>query len=341
MDALGLGIKKRGTHVKFSEIYQASSLQEINNEVICSIKKTIEDRGRDYLSSTYPAPYSRQAILVLLRTQRFFWRNVRYTYGRLTGCVMLGLLMGSLYFQIEYKDIYGATSRTLYIYMQVMLIGVISANNVITQIGTDRLVYFREKRAGMYLPILYPLSWAVGEIPYFFIAILAVVGIGNGMAGIGTQSPLEFMTYWTVLLLFTLCLTYFGMMITFLAPMPTIAAFAVSIFSSMWISASGVVVVLSNIEFYKWMYWSNPFQYAMHAMTSISFYCDTKGCGAECRCPRFPDGSYVWDRLATLRSLSHERIDTDILILSAMCMLFASLACVFFVVMKHNSPPHV
>jgi ABC-type multidrug transport system ATPase subunit len=187
MGALGIGTKKRGTpSLNFAQIYQASSLCEINNKEFSSIKKTINNRKRNYLSSTYPAPYSHQAILVLLQTQRFLWRNVQYTYGRLMGCIMIGLLMGSLYFQIEYKDIYGATSRTLYIYMQVILIGVISANNVIPQISTDRLVYFREKRAGMYLPIFYPISWAVGEIPYFFIATLAVVGIGNGMAAIGT-----------------------------------------------------------------------------------------------------------------------------------------------------------
>jgi hypothetical protein len=140
--------------------------------------------------------------------------------------------------------------------------------------------------------------------------------------------------------MFTLCLTYFGIMITILAPVPTLAAFAMSIVTSLWVSASGVVVLLPDIKFYRWMYWSNPFQYAMNVMTSISFYCNTKGCGSECKCPRLPDGSYVWDRLATLRSLSHERIDVDILILSTMCLLFASLACVFFVVLKHNSPRH-
>lgn len=55
---------------------------------------------------------------------------------------MIDILMGSLYFRIEYKDIFGITSHSLCIYMQVILIGVISANNVISQIGTDRLVYF-------------------------------------------------------------------------------------------------------------------------------------------------------------------------------------------------------
>lgn len=164
--------------------------------------------------------------------------------------------------------------------MQVILIGVISANNVIPQIGTDRLVYFREKMAGMYLPVFYPISWAVGEIPYFLMATLAVVGIGNGMASIETQSPSEFIKYWTVLFLFTLCLTYFGKMITFLAPVPALVAFAVSIVTSLWVSASGVVVLLSDIKFYRWMYWSNPFQYAINVMTSISFYCNTEGCGS-------------------------------------------------------------
>ncbi|KAJ0078484.1 hypothetical protein Patl1_23940 [Pistacia atlantica] len=342
MGALGLGITKRGSpSINFAEIYKASTLQETNNNEISIIKKFTKNKKSKNPFATYPTPYSLQAVLVLLRTQRFLWRNVQYTYGRLTGCIMIGLLMGSLYFQIEYSDTYGATSRSLYIYMQVILVGVISANNVIPQIGTDRLVYFREKRSGMYLPIFYPLSWAVGEIPYFFIATLAVVGIGNGMAGIGTGSAAEFFKYWIVLFMFTLCVTYFGMMITFLAPVPTLAAFAVSIVTSLWVSASGVVVVLSDIKFYQWMYWTNPFQYAINAMTAISFHCDTKNCGSECRCPRLLDGSYVWDRLATGRSLSYERIEKDILILSAMCVLFSSLAFLFFVVLKHNSPPNV
>ncbi|CAK9181175.1 unnamed protein product [Ilex paraguariensis] len=342
MEALGLGIKNRGTPVQnFAKIYQASLLHEANNQEISSIKKLKNYKISKHLSSIYTASYPQQASLVLLRTQRFLWRNVQYTYGRLTGCVVIGLLMGSLYFQIEYRDVYGVTSRSLYIYMQVILIGVISANNVIPQIGTDRLVYFREKRAGMYLPIFYPISWAVGEIPYFFITTLVVVGIGNGMAGITTDSAAKFLMYWLVLFMFTLCVTYFGMMVTFLAPVPTIAAFIVSIVTSLWVSASGVVVVLPDIKFYKWMYWSNPFQYAMNSMTSISFYCNMKDCGSNCRCPRLPDGSYVWDRLAEVRALSYARMDTDMLTLSAMCMLFACLASIFFVIFKHNSTPRL
>ncbi|TVU32545.1 hypothetical protein EJB05_24276, partial [Eragrostis curvula] len=197
----------------------------------------------------------------------------------------------------QYDDTYGVTSRSLYIYMQTILIGVISANNVIPQIGTDRLAYFREMRSKMYLPIFYPLSWVISEIPYFLIATLAFVGIGNGMAGIATQTAANFLTYWSVLFVFTLCMTYFGMMVTFLAPSPILAVFLVSIITSMWVSASGVVVLFSDIRFYKWMYWTNPF----HALTTISFYCDTSQCQTHCSCPQLPDGSYVWERVSNIR----------------------------------------
>ncbi|KAH7542910.1 hypothetical protein FEM48_Zijuj02G0125300 [Ziziphus jujuba var. spinosa] len=69
---------------------------------------------------------------------------------------------------------------------------------------------------------------------------LSAVAIGNGMAGTGTGSAAELLMYWIVLLIFTLCMTYFGMMITFLSPVPTLAAFAMSIVTSLWVSASGL-----------------------------------------------------------------------------------------------------
>lgn len=274
MGVLGLGIPRKGAEVTdFAGEFQNSHLCEVTKKAIITTVKNNKS-GKDSNKTTdnykYPVSAIRQAGLVLLRTQRYLWRNVHYTYSRFTGCMMIGLLMGSLYFKIKYEDTYGVTSRSLYIYMQAILIGVISANNVIPQIGTDRLAYFREMRSKMYIPIFYPVAWVISEIPYFLIATLAFVGIGNGMAGIATETATNFLAYWSVLFLFTICMTYFGMMVTFLAPSPILAAFLVSIVSSMWVSASGVVVVFSDIRFYKWMYWANPFQYVMNTLTTIS-----------------------------------------------------------------------
>ncbi|XVF31508.1 hypothetical protein REPUB_Repub16aG0152000 [Reevesia pubescens] len=48
------------------------------------------------------------------------------------------------------------------------------------------------------------------------------------------------------------------------------------------VSASRVVVVLTDIKFYRSMYWTTPFQYASNVLTSISFYCHKKDCGSDC-----------------------------------------------------------
>nr|XP_027108011.1 ABC transporter G family member 38-like [Coffea arabica] len=102
MGCLGQGIKSRGTpSINFADTYRASSLHKQVNEEIAAIKNLHKVRVQKKTAPAYPAPYSRQAGLVLLRTQRFLWRNVQYTYGRLTGCIMIGFLMGSLFYQIK------------------------------------------------------------------------------------------------------------------------------------------------------------------------------------------------------------------------------------------------
>ncbi|EFJ33605.1 hypothetical protein SELMODRAFT_406260 [Selaginella moellendorffii] len=339
-------------------VYRASSLGSSNAEELKKLRKQYRKNSFwPALDSTYAAPYSKQAWLVFLRTQRFLYRNVQYTFGRLSGSIALGLLLGSVYYKIATNDTFSVTSRSLFIYIQVMLLGVIIANNVVPQLGTDRLVYHREQRAAMYAPIFYPVSWAIAEIPYLFIATLVFVGISNGLAAIATQSVSSFVTYWLCLFVFTTTVMYFGMFITIATPVPVLAAFVVSITNSIWVSASGVIVPKAKMGFCEWVFWANPFQYVTHALTSVSFFCDTASAAcascrvgdanscAGCHCPRLLNAEssdpgslpvFVWDRLSSQRSLEVERVSLDFVALGGMSVLFALLSFLAFVWMKHN-----
>ncbi|KAJ7531024.1 hypothetical protein O6H91_14G029200 [Diphasiastrum complanatum] len=353
LDILGAGIRKRRSVQNYGEIYLESQLGKKNEAEINKLCAG-GDAGDGVVvseDSGYAASYCTQAAMVFLRTQRFLYRNVHYTFGRLAGAIALGLLLGSVYIQIHWSSSISMTSRSLFIYIQVLLIGVMNANNVIPQLGSDRLAYFREKRASMYAPIFYPISWAVSEIPYLILITLVFVAIGNGMAGIGTDTPGHFFEYWFGLFLFTLTVTYFGIFLTIATPAPMLAAFAMSICLSIWITGSGVVVPKLRIHFYAWLYWSNPFQYAINALTSISFYCNTKSpvclaCPAgkpcpACPCKQLTDVGYtfVWDRLKHLRSLNHQRISLDFVALGGMSTVLALLCVICFVFFKHNSKP--
>ncbi|TVU32503.1 hypothetical protein EJB05_24234, partial [Eragrostis curvula] len=301
MDITGHGIPRtRIAATYLAKEFQNSHLCEMVRKAVKTTvrsNKLRKQKDRNMITDNYKYPGSpiRQLGMILLRTQRFLWRNVNYTYSRFTGCVMIGLLMDSLYFKIKYDDTYG--------------------------IGTDRLAYFREMRSKMYLPIFYPLSWVISEIPYFLIATLAFVGIGNGMAGIATQTAANFLTCWSILFVFTLYMTYFGMMVTLLAPNPILAAFLVSIITSMWVSASVVVVLFSDIRFYKWIYWTNPFQHAISALIDYD----------KLLLRHIP-------MISSIRSLSQERLNSDVITLAGMCTTFVLLAFLFFTTLKHNSP---
>ncbi|XP_002969153.2 ABC transporter G family member 43 isoform X2 [Selaginella moellendorffii] len=364
LGALGGGIKERKPLHDFSQLYQSSSLHQANAEVLERLLKQQPDPELKNISSRYAASFKTQAAMVFLRNQRFLWRNVTYTLRRLLGTILVALVMGTLYLNISVEKLLSMTSASLFPYIQLIMISGLTANNVIPQLGTDRLVYYRENRARMYSPMLYPLSWAIAEVPYLLLGTLAFVGIGNGLANLAVDSVSAFVQYWIGLFLFTLAVTYFGIFVTLLFPNSLLAMTVSSISTSVWVASSGVSIPRYNIQFYKWLYWINPYQYAVNILTTTAFHCDTgtPACNActigascpGCKCKRLVDlekklvqiygpvfsqfirASFVWERLSKARVLEKHRIGKDFLALAFMVLLFAVLAIVSFARLKHN-----
>lgn len=82
-------------------------------------------------------------------------------------------------------------------------LGIVKKGTAVADIASEH------KRAHYASTISYPMSRVHGEIPYFIIVTLALVGKSNEMAGIVTDSLGDFLMYWVTLFLFTVCLTYF------------------------------------------------------------------------------------------------------------------------------------
>ncbi|CAM6087925.1 unnamed protein product [Calypogeia fissa] len=351
-DILGCGIKTRAPIHDFSEVYSHSSLASTNMEDLKLLREPNKRKAFKLVSTSgYPAAFYMQAVMVFLRTQKFLWRNVGYTFGRIVSSIAVGLIMGLVFVGTSNDNTLSLTSRTLYIYAQVILIGIVTANNVVPQLGTDRLAYFRERRAGMYHPILYPISWAIAEIPYILLATLIFVSIGNGLAGIGTDSASNFIRYWMSLFVFTVAMAYFAMLITIATPVPMLASFIVSIFTSIWITASGVVVTLPIFQGgWLWTFWTDPFQYVINTLTAVGFHCDVsrpqclacvpgQPCPA-CSCDQLKDLGFTfsWAILKANRGIDYSRVPLDFAALTGMAALFAALAFITFVSCRHNRP---
>jgi len=121
-----------------------------------------------------------------------------------------------------------------------------------------------------------------------------------------------------------------------------IAAVIISIVIGFWTSTGGSVVPKKKIlKTVVWVYWTNPLQYVLNALTSIAFFCDTSkptcldsgrnlACHSDpaacplCDCKRLDDAghAFLWTTLNFNRTLDNSRVPLDMLALALFCVFF-------------------
>lgn len=132
-----------------------------------------------------------------------------------------------------------------------------------------------------------------------------------------------------------------------------VAAVLVPIVIGFWTSTGGAVVPKRMIlKTVIWIFWTNPIQWVLNALTSIAFFCDTNkatcldsgrnlACLNDpsacplCDCKRLDDArnAFLWTTIQFNRSLDHGRVPLDMLVLALYCLLFrvaTALAISFF-----------
>jgi len=162
------------------------------------------------------------------------------------------------------------------------------------------------------------------------------------MAQIAVHSAAQFFRFYFVLFEFCLAITFLGIFIVVISPKPQIAASVVPIIIGFWTSTGGSVVPKRKLlKTVIWVFWSNPLQYALNALTSIAFFCDTNKPSCldsgtnmaclndptacpRCDCDRLIDAknAFVWTTLQYNRTLRNDLIPYDMLALALFAILF-------------------
>jgi len=176
------------------------------------------------------------------------------------------------------------------------------------------------------------------------------------MAQIAVHSAAQFFKFYFILFEFSLAITFLGIFIVIISPVPQVAAVLVPIIIGFWTSTGGSVVpkrmILKDVI---WIFWTNPIQWVLNSLTSITFFCDTNkptcldsgrnlaclkdptAC-PQCDCKRLHDAgnAFVWTTIKYNRSLHHGRIPIDMLVLALYCVFFrvAAALAVYFLKRK-------
>ncbi|KAL3683081.1 hypothetical protein R1sor_001103 [Riccia sorocarpa] len=318
LEIIGAGIGHSAER-DFAMDYSKSALNQVNAEVLESFRFGKGKLGPQPTVKGYAATVWLMFLTVTKRQYKTYWRNIAYSFGRMMLSVILGLLLGSAFWQIKYDNTPGMASRLGLIYLSIVFVAITNANNVIPQVNAERPVYYRERASNMYSLLLYNLSWTLAEIPYLCISTLTFCGICFPMAGVATESATQFFQYWFVFFEYAASITFFGIFMAMMTPNAETATVIIPLIINFWNMTSGFMIPKNSIpNFWIWLYWINPTTFALNSLNSIAFYCDTthppcntctpepKSC-VECECVRMADQNNLvaWTVLSLGRSLDY------------------------------------
>ncbi|CAM6101594.1 unnamed protein product [Calypogeia fissa] len=341
IDVIGDGVQERKAIKDYAFEYRVNELSLHNHIELQSLRRGKAKLGPEINDSSFGSSYWSRARYIFVKLQLFYWRNVAYSWGRLFSSIVLGILLGSIYWQQGWDTTPGLNTKSGAIFISTLLQCITNAQAVIPQVNLYRPAYVREKSSRQLNVFLYSTSWTFGEIPYLALSTLVYAAIFCGMSGMATTSAEAFFRYWFILFELTLAITFFGMFLASVSVLPQIAGTLVTIFVGFWVATSGVVVPKRKIlPYLTWIFWSNPLQYALTAMTSLVFFCDTSTSDCvnnglntaclttpaacpQCHCERLSDtNALVWTTIKASRSLNYSNIKYYMLILFGFIVVF-------------------
>lgn len=211
-----------------------------------------------------------------------YWRTPSYSFTRVLFFIIVAILYGTVFYQLEWNDVTGIQSRIGLIYSTTIFSGVAALQSVIPVLSDERVVYYRERASRTYDVVPYSFAHTVTELPYlllssflFTVILYNLVGLRSGVDG--------FVFYWLVYFLYTVLQVFFGQLLAVAMPTAKIAAAMGAGFIMLWNLFCGFLVPKEKIPtFWIAMYWLSPTHFAIEALEVDQFYCDFYDVNIDC-----------------------------------------------------------
>ncbi|KAL5538741.1 hypothetical protein UlMin_046004 [Ulmus minor] len=259
--------------VDFAEIYKNSDLYRRNKELIKELSTPAPGSKDLYFPTQYSQSIFTQCMACLWKQRQSYWRNPPYTAVRFLFTLGIGLLFGTLYWDLGGKrtkpqDLFNAMGS---MYTAVFFIGVQNASSVQPVIGVERTVFYREKAVGMYSSFPYSFAQVMVEIPYIFCQAAVYCVLVYAMIGF-EQTAEKFFWYLFFAFFSMLYFTLYGMMAVAVTPNLNLAAIVSTAFYGIWNLFSGFLIPEPRMPvWWRWYYWTNPVAWTLYGLTVSQF----------------------------------------------------------------------
>ncbi|XP_070030324.1 pleiotropic drug resistance protein 1-like [Nicotiana sylvestris] len=259
--------------VDFADLYKKSDLYKRNKALIVELS-TLRPGTKDlHFDTQFSQPFWTQCMACLWKQHWSYWRNPAYTAVRFLFTTFIGLVFGTMFWDLGTKvsqsqDLFNAMGS---MYAACLFLGVQNSSSVQPVVAVERTVFYRERAAGMYSAIPYAFGQIVIEIPYVFVQAAFYGLIVYSMIGFEWTAA-KFFWYFFFMYFTLLYFTFYGMMTVAISPNQNVASIVAAFFYAAWNLFSGFIVPRPRIPiWWRWYYWACPVAWTLYGLVASQF----------------------------------------------------------------------
>ncbi|CAI9281118.1 unnamed protein product [Lactuca saligna] len=270
------GVAEIRLGVDFADHYSASPLQQRNKAMVKELSVPplgVEDL---HFETQYAQSMWGQFTSCLWKMWWSYWRNPDYNLVRFFFTLLCALMVGTVFWKVGSKKSSSNDLSTTIgaMYSAVFFIGVSNCQTVQPVVATERIVFYRERAAGMYSSLPYAMAQVFVEIPYVFLQTTYYTLIVYAMVSFEWTAP-KFFWFFFINFFSFLYFTYYGMMTVSITPNEQIAAIFAAGFYLLFNIFSGFYIPQPKIpRWWVWYYWICPMAWTVYGCI-VSQYHDS------------------------------------------------------------------
>ena len=206
--------------------------------------------------------------LVLAREFTLTIRNPIFLVARLIQTTLLGAIIGTLFWQIDYE-----TNFNMFLSLQFFTLLLLSFSSLpqLSIVHRNIRVFYKHRDAHFFSAIPWGISLSVVQIPQQIVETLVFCSFVYWFSGMAPSAG-KYFTYMLVALSNTLAVGGIFRCVACFTPRLEIANAVTIIFLVLVITMSGFTILRNAIRDYViWLYWISPMAYAMRSMAINEF----------------------------------------------------------------------
>ncbi|KAK9815219.1 hypothetical protein WJX72_000157 [[Myrmecia] bisecta] len=303
----------------YTERFAASDLQRRTDALVAEYSQPSERYPTVHFDTVYAKPRLTQYLVLLKRLSICYWRTPDYNWIRLLITIILGFVLGTLYWRLGNKvdspagvqNVSGAINGV------TIFLGALYSFNVMPVVSIERTVFYREQGSYMYASFPFAMAQSSVELPYLVVNTLIYSAIVYWCIYFRANAACF---WWFVLFLFLTLdfFTHVAIMCVALTPSVQIGVTLLTVFIGSWNLLSGFYIPKPLIPgWWIWGFYLNPLSWSTYGLIGSQLG-DVQSTLVTASERSVSVAQYVKDTF----DFDHSFIGWTVLILVGFCLMF-------------------